>query len=245
MTALLANQAIDLAIATLISSFAGLVGAYAFCVRLRGGQIRQGEQIKAVAAQVEQGGGGSPTIVAVAAPSGAGARPALRAPAWNQLDDPLPDAAQDPYATTDCGEESTAMAIAACGGPNLPAGVLRQLLGGPQRPGVSSAPDLSYLLGLFKIPSHPRMCDADTAWIEWSHAFDAGKLIVALGYWVSPGYLHWVLIRQTGPQEITFNDPWGGLVRKMDKPTAQKLYAGTYVHIDASISAPAPPPPST
>ena len=39
--------------------------------------------------------------------------PALAAPAWNQLNDPLPDNQQDPYATTDCGEESTAMAIRA------------------------------------------------------------------------------------------------------------------------------------
>lgn len=244
MTALLANQAIDLAIAAVISSFAVLIGAIAGYIQLRGQAIRTATKVENVEQQVSQGAGGAPTIVSVTSPPAAGARPALRAPLWNQLNDPLPDAAQDPYATTDCGEESTAMAISACGGPDLPAGVLRQLLGGPQRPGVTSAADLAYLLGLFKVPAHPRQCDPDTAWIEWSHAFDAGKLVIALGYWVSVGYLHWVLIRQTGPQQITFNDPWGGLERTMDKATAQKLYQGWYVHIDQPVSAPAPTPPA-
>lgn len=244
MTALLANQAIDLAIAGLISAFAVLLGAVAGYIQLRGQQIKTATEVQGVKEQVQhQGSGGAPTTIVSVPPAGAGTRPALAAPAWNQLNDPLPDNAQDPYATTDCGEESTAMAIAACGGPQLPAGVLRQLLGGPNRTGVTDAPALCYLLALFKIPAHPRQCDPDTAWIEWSHAFDAGKLVIALGYWVTQGYLHWVLIRQTGPQELTFNDPWGGLERSMDKGTAQKLYQGMYVHIDQAVSAPAPAPP--
>lgn len=244
MTTLLANQAIDLAIAGVISAFAVLVGAVAGYIQLRGQSIRQAVQLQAVKEQVQQGSGGATTVVAVPSPVGAGVRPALAAPIWNQLNDPLPDAQQDPYATTDCGEEATAMAIAACGGPQLPAGVLRQLLGGPQRPGVTDAAALVYLLNLFKIPAHPRQCDPDTAWIEWSHAFDAGKLVIALGYWVSAGYLHWVLIRQTGPQALTFNDPWGGTEKEMDKATALKLYQGSYVHIDQAVSESAPAPPA-
>jgi predicted double-glycine peptidase len=65
----------------------------------------------------------------------------------------------------------------------------------------------------------------------------------ALGYWVSPGFLHWVLVREADDGHITFNDPWGGHVRVMDKAMAQKLYAGQYVHIDQPVSALAPAPP--
>lgn len=191
-----------------------------------------------------QGGGGVPKVVVAQTPlaAGAGPRP-LAAPAWNQLDDVLPDGMQDPFATTDCGEESVAMAIAACGGPPLPAGTLRMLLGGPNRPGLSDARALVYLLGLFGITAHPRQCDADAAWLEWQHSYKAGYLVLALGFWVSPNFLHWVVVRETVEGTCLLNDPWGGLQRTLLKSEAQKLYGGWYVHLDEPVTAPAPAPP--
>jgi hypothetical protein len=245
VSTLLANQAIDLAIAAVISAFAVLVTSVAGYVQLRGQQIRTAEKVQGVKDQLaQQGSGGSPTIVTVP-PTGAGHMP-LAAPAWNQLNDPLPDAQQDPFATTDCGEESVAMAIAACGGPSLPAGVLRQILGAgnPARPGITGPIDLSYLLTLFKLKNHVREADPDSAWIEWGNSYRAGYLVIALGYWVTPGFRHWVLIRQTDSGAVVFNDPWGGLQRTMTRDQAQRLYCGVYIHIDQAVSAPAPAPPS-
>lgn len=240
---LLTNQAIDLAIASILSAFSVLVLSVAGYIQLRGQNIKQEEKLQAVKEQVQQGGGATSTVLAVAPQPPASPRAPLPAPAWNQLNDPLPDGQQDPYATTDCGEESTAMAIAACGGPNLPAGVLRQLLGGANRSGTTDAQALCYLLSLFKIKSHVRECPADVAWTEWRHSFEAGFLVIALGWWVTDGYPHWVLIRQADDSAMTYNDPWGGLEKRMGKQWAQLKYQGTYVHVDQAVSAPAPPPP--
>lgn len=245
MNQLLANQANQSAITAILLALPALIVGVTAFVKAKTTGDKQAVQIESLQKQQDkQGTGGSPTtIVAVPpAPVGAGRAP-LAAPVWNQLNDPLPDAQQDPQATMDCGEESVAMAIAGCGGPSLPAGVLRMLLGGPGRPGTSSATDLVYLLGLFGIKAHARQADADTAWTEWQHSFDAHYLVLALGYWVSPGYLHWVLVRETSPDVLTFNDPWGGIERTLTKATAQKLYAGLYVHVDQAVSAPAPAPP--
>jgi hypothetical protein len=240
---LLANQAIDLAIAAILTAVAGVIGSVAFCIRLWGQQRVQGTKLQAVKEQVEASGGATPTTVVVSPPQVAGGPPPLRAQNWNQLNDPLPDQALDPYRTVDCGEECTAMAIEARGGPSLSAYVLRALLGPKAGQLGTTAEQLVYLLALFKIASHPRQCDAYTAWTEWQHSYAAGFLVIALGYWVSIGYPHWVLIRECDDVGITFNDPWGGQVRSLDKATAQKLYQGQYVHIDQPVSAPAPPPP--
>jgi hypothetical protein len=245
MNTLLANQAIDLAIASILSMFAVLIGAVAGYIKLRGEAIAQREKLQAVKEQVEQqGSGGSPTTVVAVPPMQGAGKSILTAPVWNQLNDVLPDGQQDPYATTDCGEESVAMAIAACGGPSLPAGVLRQLLGGVDRPGMTTARDLSYLLSLFKVSNHPRQADPDAAWTEWQHSYQAKYLVIALGYWVSPGFRHWCLIRETDSAALVLNDPWGGQVRTLSRDQAQRLYCGEYVHIDQAVTAPAAGPPS-
>jgi hypothetical protein len=197
----------------------------------------------------EQGSGGAPptstTVVAVpASPASGSSTVPLPAPAYNQLNDPLPDAQQDPFATTDCGEECVSEAIVACGGPSLAAGQLRVLLGGLGRRGSTTAADLVYLLGLFKLPAHPRQANPHDAWIEWQHSYNAKYLCIALGYWVSLGYPHWVLIRETTDGQMTFNDPWGGQVRVLPIAQAKELYMGVYVHIDTPITTAAPGPPS-
>lgn len=210
--------------------------------------VRNWVQVKHLGVQVKElqdaAVPATPTIVAVQQPaaSGSGSR-LLAAPVWNQLDDPLPDGNLDPQAAMDCGEECVAMAVAACGGPGIPAGVFRALLGGPQRRGSTTAADLSYLLTLFGVANHPRQADPDAAWTEWQHSDVAGFLAIALGYWVTPGFLHWVLVRACDPGTVQFNDPWGGSLRSLDRATAQKLYAGQYIHIDQAVTATAGPPP--
>lgn len=135
------------------------------------------------------------------------------------------------------------MAIAAQGGPDLPAYILRALLGPNAGLAGTNGNQLVYLLRLFKMPAHVRVCDADTAWVEWGHSFGAGLLVIALGYWVDIGYPHWVLIREADEHGICFNDPWGGQQKTMTKEQAQKVYLGQYVHLDARVSGLAPAPP--
>jgi hypothetical protein len=243
MSTLLANTAIDLAIAALLTAVALAITNAAGYISVRTKLAAQGAHISDL--QAQQASGAAPTTIVTVppAPSGQGRTPLL-APAWNQLNDPLPDGALDPQSTTDCGEESTAMAIAACGGPPLPAGVLRQILGGPGRTGATTAADLSYLLTLFGVKNHVRQANADAAWLEWQHSFQARYLVLALGYWVTPGYAHWVLVRETDSNAVLFNDPWGGQIRTLSRDEAQKLYMGVYVHVDQAVVDAAPGPPA-
>lgn len=227
MQTLLANQAIVGALAGILTSVAGLIVAVAALIKAKATEAVQKDQKK--------GGGGSTTIVMPTTTAGATA-PALAAPIWNQLDDPLPDGAQDPYRQYDCGEECVAMAVAACGGPTLPAYILRTLLGAVAGTKGTTGQQLVYLLKLLKIPAHVRTCDAQTAFVEWQHSYAARFLIVARGYWVDIGYPHWVLIRRTDEGGITFNDPFGGQERWMSKADAQARYLGDYVHLDTVIS---------
>lgn len=238
MNDLLANPAFDTALIALVGALAGYI-------QVRTQQAKQGAHIVDLQRQAGSGAPTAPTTV-VAMPSSGGSGtsvPVVSAPVYNQLNDPLPDASQDPYATTDCGEESVSMVVAACGGPVLPAGQFRMLLGGTGRRGSSTAADLVYLLKLFNIQAHSRQCDAGTAWVEWGHSQHARYLVIALGYWVTVGYLHWVVITGCDDSGVTFNDPWGGVARHLSTDEAQKLYMGVYVHVDQPVSAPAPAPP--
>lgn len=222
MQTLLANQAIEGAIAGILTGVAGLIVAVAALVKAKATEAVQKDQAKA---------GTGPTTIVM--PAGGQTAPVLPAPAWNQLDDPLPDGAQDPYRQYDCGEECVAMAAAACSGPPLPAYILRTLLGAAAGQKGTSGQQLVYLLKLLKIPAHVRTCDAQTAIQEWRHSYAAHFLVIARGYWVDVGYPHWVLIKRTDEGGVTFNDPWGGQERWMCMADAQARYLGDYVHLDA------------
>jgi hypothetical protein len=243
MSTLLANTAIDLAIAALLTAVAVAVTNAAGYIAVRTRLAAQGAHISDLQQHQQDASTSATTPTMVVTPIAAGGALApVSVPVYNQLNDPLPDGAQDPYATTDCGEESVAMVIAACGGPPLPAGVLRQLLGGVARPGATTAANLVYLLSLFKVLAHVRQADPDAAWTEWQHAQGASFPVIALGYWVSAGYPHWIVIRACDALSITYNDPWGGHEQTMTKGTAQMRYMGYYVHVDQAVSAPAPGP---
>jgi Papain-like cysteine protease AvrRpt2 len=237
MTILLSNAAIVIAVAAILTSIGQLIRSFATSIDIRSKIAAQSAHISDLQDQVKSGGGASVIVVPSNQASGAGSR-LISARPMNQLDDVLPDGQQDPYATTDCGEETTAMTVFACGGPNLPAGAYRQLLGGPNRVGTSSADDIVFLLKLFKIPAHKRLCPSDVAWIEWQHSMKAGFLVIALGWFVTDGFPHWVLIRGIDQNVVTFNDPWGGQVRTMPKEWMLTKYQGCYVHVDAVTSAP-------
>jgi hypothetical protein len=162
----------------------------------------------------------------------------LPIPVWNQLNDPLPDGQQDPYATTDCGEESVAMIGKGYGGPELPAGQVRMILraGDVNGPGISSGDDLVHALAaVFHLRSHVRACNAATFQIEATKAINSGMPVIALGQWVSIGFLHWVVGRGADDTGLMTNDPWGGANRLIAWPDVARLYAGTYVHLDQSI----------
>src|SRR5436305_8087938 len=112
MNNLWANPAFDTALVSLILAVTGYI-------QVRTQQAKQGAHI--VDLQRHAGAGAPPaatTVVAMPSSGGTGTNvPVVHAPIYNQLNDPLPDASQDPYATTDCGEESVSMVVAACGGP--------------------------------------------------------------------------------------------------------------------------------
>lgn len=183
-------------------------------------------------------GGGQQHLVrsATGGSSGTPSSPAPAAlktiPSGNQLDDPLPDGAQDPQATVDCGEEAVSDLLAWWGLPFLPAGVLRQALGGWHRAGLTTASDIVRLLALFKVPSHTRVTDGATAWVEIGRAVGAGLPCVMLGAWLAPSLLHWRLAVAFDPTAVTCRDPWGGVTVVMSRAEFIAGYRGAYVHVD-------------
>lgn len=159
------------------------------------------------------------------------ARPALWAPRWDQNNDRLPDGSLDRYSSTDCGEECVAEVVYAVRGVPLTAGDVRYLLGGAQRIGTTSGRDLVQALAVCHIPAKSVDLDSTAAQASVLGVFQDGRFSVALGEWVTPGMLHWVLIRRADATGILFNDPWGGRQRSLTWQDFQRLYKGVLVDV--------------
>lgn len=160
----------------------------------------------------------------------AGAGAVVRhAPLWNQLADPLPDGTLPAQRFNECGEECCAMEISRQHGVPLSADALRFLLGGPGRGALTTAQDLVRALALCNVPATAR--DVAIAGVagEIQSICSAGGSVMALGNWVDPAVLHWILVTRADGQGCSANDPWGGRRRSWGWAAFQAVYAGELV----------------
>lgn len=160
--------------------------------------------------------------------------PLEQMPAWNQLNDPIADGSQDPFASSDCGFECCAMVKYATdkARPNWAAGNIRQMYRGWQGQGLTTADDLVRVLAKLDVPAHTRVCNAATAMIEWNHSIADNKPVIALGDW-DGNELHWIVIVGSPPgNQWIVNDPWGGIRKNVSDAEIYQHYAGQYVHVD-------------
>lgn len=141
----------------------------------------------------------------------------LACPAWNQrVDDNPGGQAVDPYAATDCGEQSCAMVTYACDHIELPEetirGYIRDHRGGDMQDGRTTADDLAWYLS----SEHSNFPHARSLTAEWPILHEqikqhilSGYLPIVLGEFYA-GALHWVVGRGADQTWFCYNDPWTG-----------------------------------
>lgn len=147
-------------------------------------------------------------------------------PSWDQNRDPLPDGNQDPYHDTDCGEECAAMRIWYRTGIELPAGVLRTLIPSKLDAGTTTGPELVAVMEKFGL--RPVYKEPATAAIHTlcQSAVVKGIPPIALGFWVAPTVMHWVLLVDAPRTGVVVNDPWGGRRYFLPRDKFLQRYAG-------------------
>ena len=159
--------------------------------------------------------------------AGGGGRPAY--PVWNQLADPGLGEGLPTGRYEECGEECCSMVIMEQHGVPTSADHLRVLLGGPARGPLTNADDLKRLLGQCNVPAAVELVDADGVDAALARITQAGGSAIALGRWVAPGVLHWILVTRADQSGCGANDPWMGRRRTWTWAAFHAAYAGELV----------------
>lgn len=172
-----------------------------------------------------RGGGSS---LSVGGSSG-GTGPLTWLPLWRQTAGVLPDGSPDPQAANDCGETCVAMVLAALTGVLMEPGMIRQQLGGVGRSGLTTGNDLVQALAINHVTAVAQDYVPEGAWEACDTAWEHGYPVIALGHWMSPDYLHWMLLDNKVAQWLVFIDPWTGKEKQIDRPTFLAEFAATLI----------------
>lgn len=170
--------------------------------------------------------------------AGGGATPTRAAPLWNQLNDPLSQGGLPLQRYNECGEECCAEVIWAQHGVEISADALRSQLRGPAGSALTTATDLVRILARNNVQATAVDDAADVVAAALQLATSEGRMAIALGRWVSPTILHWVLVTRADAAGCGYNDPWGGLRHAVDWTAFRARYAGTLVLIQRTPDAP-------
>ena len=172
------------------------------------------------------GGGSTPVAVA---PYG----PLSWLPRWNQKAGTLPDGKPDPERYNDCGEECCAMVVASVHGVCLEAGMVRQMLGGPERSGLTNGSDMVAALKRCNVLAIAHDNDVSIAWQTVQAGLKSAYPAMVLGQWQPPDALHWVLVSGVYLGGVSITNPWDGVVYPISWETFVKLYRGAVVEVQA------------
>jgi hypothetical protein len=152
-------------------------------------------------------------------------------PSWKQTGGVLPDGQPDPQQYNDCGETCVVMAIAAIKGVSMEPGAIRQMLGGWARTGLTTGSDLAQALHDCNVSCAATTLGGADAFQQaknhWAHAMP----MIALGEWLDPGVLHWVVIWSWSPSFVGVIDPWTGTKRNISQGDFIRLFRGSLVVI--------------
>lgn len=131
-------------------------------------------------------------------------------PTWNQNRDPKPDGSQDPFATTDCGEECCAILLYALKGEYLTETQVREAMPGHSDHGETTPLDLvTFLKTRFRDGSSFTL-GKSTFKSYLKSLIRNGAPAISLGYYISPSRLHWVVVVGFGNDHVVCIDPWYG-----------------------------------
>lgn len=220
----LTNPVVGTALVALLLAWVGVMSTLAAYLVAR---IRKAEfDLNGVGAKTDG--------LARAVGGGAGA---VGAPVWLQGSDLLPSGARPEKWGQECGEECVSMAVQALHGVPTIADGLRALLRGPQGGALTGPDDITALLGLCNVRSTARAIPGADLARAVQQIAARGRFVIALGYWVSPQYLHWCLVHNASVNSWTANDPLRGLVNDQ-WAWVQQRYGGQIVEITQGRDAP-------
>lgn len=137
---------------------------------------------------------------------------AVGAPVWLQEADLLPNGQRASLWGSECGEECVSMAVMSIHGVPTIADGLRVLLRGPQGGALTGPADIVDLLALCNVRGVARAVPVDNLPGVVQQAAQRGRFVIALGYWVSPSFLHWALVHNASGNGWSANDPIRGMV---------------------------------
>lgn len=152
-------------------------------------------------------------------------------PTWSQLADPGVGGVLHTGRYEECGEECVSIVLQGQHGVATSADVLRVQLGGAARSPLTTATDLVRLLSLNNVPAVVQQPDAAHLAGDLQQICGAGGVAIALGTWLAPGVLHWILVTRADQNGCGADDPWGGRRRTWTWDALRPLYAGDLVVI--------------
>jgi len=150
-------------------------------------------------------------------------------PTWNQLTDAGVGGVLPTGRYEECGEECCSMVIMQQHGVQTAADVLRTLLGGPSRGPLTTAADLARLLGMNNVTAAVQPADSAHVAQDLQDVCARGGCAIALGTFVAPGVLHWILVTRADNVGCGANDPWMGRRRIWTWEAFRPLFAGDLV----------------
>lgn len=131
-------------------------------------------------------------------------------PIVSQLQSRLPDGGLDPANHSDCGESCLASAFRALRFMSMSPGCVRQSLGLPFSDGSTTASELAYwwngVHGVAEVAERSKI----EIWDELGLLRHHGWYQVVLGFWVQPGFLHWVLAYERTRAGVLVMEPFSG-----------------------------------
>lgn len=110
-------------------------------------------------------------------------------------------------------------------------GELRRYLAGPRVDGRTSAAELAVLLSAYGVRAHP--LSMNRGLLKQAVIRDTKRQdpMLALGYWLAPGILHWYLIVGYGLGGFYANDPWTGTLVHRPWSVLESLATGDLVRM--------------
>ena len=109
------------------------------------------------------------------------------------------------------------MVLAALTGVLMEPGMIRQQLGGVGRSGLTTGNDLVQALAINHVTAVAQDYVPEGALEACDTAWEHGYPVIALGHWMSPDYLHWMLLDNKVAQWLVFIDPWTGKEKQIDR----------------------------
>jgi ABC-type bacteriocin/lantibiotic exporter with double-glycine peptidase domain len=154
-----------------------------------------------------------------------------RPPAVSQIWALNPDGTPDEAASADCGEACLSSIFTALTGYRLSPGCVRQSLGPAAVHGFTDPIELCGWAASVWGQARVLVLDAVSGW-QYAHRLrKTGAYLVALGHWIEPASLHWLLLYEGSGSVVWAMDPWTGTHIAVDRVRFRDQFVGQAVWV--------------